>query len=133
MNPNRGETPANFELPPQLTSPEDESQQERPAEAPASRPETSGNRPQAPALPAIPQDIPAADQPIIAAPPQDVGATAPADTNALQNPDRIEHEWIDKVKNVVANTRDDPHAQKAQMSKVKAQYIQKRFNKQIKT
>lgn len=137
MNPNRGEAPADFklpgeQLPAQPPSPEGEAKQGRTVEAPAARPETSGNRPMAPALPAVPQDIPAADQPVIAAPPQDV--TAPADTGISDaNPDHIEHEWVNKVKNVVASTRDDPYMQKDQMSKVKAEYIKKRFNKQIKT
>jgi hypothetical protein len=134
MNPNRGEAPANFELPPRPPSPEDEVKQEQSVEAPAARPETSGNRPQAPALPAIPDDIPLADQPVIAAPPQDVTTPAPDDAQTVtQNPDHIEREWIDKVKNVVASTHDDPYLQKDQMSKVKAEYIRKRFNKQIKT
>ncbi len=103
-------------------------------ETPAARPETSGNKPLQPALPVIPDDIPMADQPVIAAPPQDV-TIPPADAahNVADNPDHIEREWIDKVKNVVASTRDDPHLQKDQMSKVKAEYIRKRFNKQIKT
>jgi hypothetical protein len=47
--------------------------------------------------------------------------------------DHIEREWIDKVKDVVARTHEDPHLQKEQMSRVKAEYIQKRFNKQVKT
>lgn len=131
MNPNRGEM-GNFELPPQPAPPEGEAKQEQAVETPAARPETSGNRPKAPALPAIPQDIPDAGQPVIAAPPQDV--TVPADTGISDaNPDHIEHEWVNKVKNVVASTRDDPYQQKDQMSKVKAEYIKKRFNKQIKT
>jgi len=134
MNPNRGEAPANFELPPQPPSPEGEAKQEQSVEAPAARPETSGNRPKAPALPVIPDNIPASDQPVIAAPPQDVAAPGADDShNVADNPDHIEREWVDKVKNVVASTRDDPYLQKDQMSKVKAEYIRKRFNKQIKT
>lgn len=132
MNPNRGEAPANFELPPQPSSSEGEAKQEQAVESPAARPETSGNRPPAPALPAVPDDIPAADQPVIAAPPQDLAAASPGNSHA-QNPDHIEREWVDKVKGVVASTRDDPYLQKDQMSKVKAEYIKKRFNKQIKT
>ena len=134
MNPNRGEAPANFELPPQPPSPEGEAKHEQTVEAPAARPETSGNRPQAPALPVIPDDIPAVDQPVIAAPPQDVTAPVPDNSHGVaDNPDHIEREWVDKVKGVVASTHDDPYLQKDQMSKVKAEYIKKRFNKQIKT
>ena len=45
----------------------------------------------------------------------------------------IEKEWIDRSKTIAAKTKDDPHRQKSEMSKVKADYIQKRFKKIIKT
>src|SRR5579862_1189528 len=134
MEDKRGGAP-NFELPRQPEkSPEAENQQERAVEAPAARPETSGSQPQQPALPAVPVDIPDADQPVVAAPAQDVAAPVPTSVKSgAQDGDNIEREWVDKVKNVIARTQDDPYLQKDQMSKVKAEYIQKRFNKTIKT
>ncbi|MBX4199401.1 hypothetical protein KW789_00695 [Candidatus Saccharibacteria bacterium] len=50
-----------------------------------------------------------------------------------QDADRIEKEWVDKAKAVIAKTRDDPYEQKIEMSKVKAEYISKRFNKTLRT
>lgn len=47
--------------------------------------------------------------------------------------ERIEKVWIDKTKAVAAQTKNDPFQQKQQISKVKAEYIQERFNKTIKT
>lgn len=47
--------------------------------------------------------------------------------------DIIEKVWIDKAKAIVAQTQNDPFVQKNEMSKVKADYIQKRFNKSIPT
>lgn len=47
--------------------------------------------------------------------------------------DLIEKQWVNKAKAIVEKTRDDPHLQKSEMSKVKADYIQKRYNKIIKT
>ncbi|HZP55689.1 MAG TPA: hypothetical protein VFB03_02885 [Candidatus Saccharimonadales bacterium] len=47
--------------------------------------------------------------------------------------DLIEKEWIERAKSIVAKTRDDPHLQKSEMSKAKADYIQKRYKKIIKT
>ena len=133
MNPNRGEAPANFELP-QQPSPEGEQRQEQAVEAPAGRPESSGSKPQQPALPVIPDDIPAVDAPVIAVPPQDVATPVITDPKAVaQDTDRIEQEWVDKAKAIVGRTRSDPFMQKDQMSKIKAEYIQKRFNKTIKT
>jgi hypothetical protein len=131
MEENRAAPNFELNLPP---SPESEQGQERQAEAPPARPEQSGNQPKQPALPAIPDDIPAADQPVIGAPSQDVTTPIPVDPKAIaHDTDRIEKEWVDKVKNIMAKTHDDPFLQKDQMSKVKAEYIQKRFNKTIKT
>jgi hypothetical protein len=45
--------------------------------------------------------------------------------------DRIEKQWIDRTKMIVNTTKDDPYKQKVQMSKVKADYIKKRFDKSI--
>ena len=132
MEPNREGGP-NFELnlPP---SPEGGQRQERAAEAPSVRPETAGKQAPAPALPVIPDDIPAVDQPVIAVPPQDLAAPVIADPKTTaQDGDRIEKEWVDKAKAVIAHNQDDPYRQKDQMSRIKAEYIQKRFNKTIKT
>ena len=59
--------------------------------------------------------------------------TATDDSSKANDADRIEKEWIDRAKSVAAQTRDDPFEQKNAMSKVKAEYIQKRFNKTLKT
>ena len=45
----------------------------------------------------------------------------------------IEKQWIQKAKEIVAETKNDPYKQKNEMSKAKADYIQKRFKKTIKT
>ncbi|HSX17819.1 MAG TPA: hypothetical protein VLE51_00470 [Candidatus Saccharimonadales bacterium] len=79
--------------------------------------------PLAPAAPATPTDKPAPAAP-----------TPPA-TSDLQaaDADLIEKEWIVRAKSIVAKTSDDPHKQKSEMSKAKADYIKKRYNKTIKT
>jgi hypothetical protein len=123
-----------FELPPQPSTPEKQQGKEHTAEVPPARPEQAGKQPPQPALPAVPDDLPVADQPAIGAPPQDVVAPIPTDPKSIAaDTDHIEREWVDKVKSVVAHTQDDPHLQKEQMSRIKAEYIQKRFNKTIKT
>jgi hypothetical protein len=65
----------------------------------------------------------------------DASTSTPVATSATDaaDTDRIEKQWIEKAKSVIAQTRDDPFEQKNAMSKVKAEYIQKRFNKTIKT
>jgi len=124
-----------FELPPQSPTPEQGEQgQERSVEAPPARPEQVGKQAPKPALPAIPDDIPAVDEPVIAAPAQDLTVPVPRDPHATAaDADRIEHVWVDKVKDTVARTREDPYIQSKEMSKIKADYNSKRFNKQIKT
>lgn len=132
MEPSRGGSQfegQNLPAPPEL-QPDNEAI----AESLPARPEQAAKQPPQPALPTVPDDIPVADQPIIAASPQDTPTPIPTDPKAIaSDTDHIEREWVDKVKNIVARTQDDPHLQKEQMSRIKAEYIQKRFNKTIKT
>jgi hypothetical protein len=46
--------------------------------------------------------------------------------------DLIEKEWVVKAKQIVAATREDPHAQSRELSRFKADYLKKRYNKDIK-
>ncbi len=46
--------------------------------------------------------------------------------------DLIEKQWVQKAKNIVEQTKNDPYMQNNELSKVKADYIGKRFNKQLK-
>ena len=123
-----------FELPtqPENLPEQGEARQEQVAERAPARPEKSPQAGKQPALPAIPDDIPAADNPIIAAPTDDKD-DAFDPHQAAQDSDHIEQEWVDKAKAVISQTRDDPYNQKNEMSKIKAEYIRKRFGKTIKT
>lgn len=106
-------------------------------EVPVSQ-EFVGNKPIAP-----PSDTPllapatvdsAQSQPVIN---QLASTSQPAIVNTsslkAQDQDRIEKSWIDAVKILSAKTKSDPFSQNKEMSKVKADYIHKRFNKTIKT
>lgn len=46
--------------------------------------------------------------------------------------DLIEKEWVVKAKAIVDKTRNDPHAQQKEISKFKADYMKKRYNKDVK-
>lgn len=46
--------------------------------------------------------------------------------------DLIEREWVHKAKEIVEQTQGDPYAQNKEISKVKADYIKKRYNKDVK-
>lgn len=86
----------------------------------------------APALLQMPQDqtMPADDSqkptPVPISPPTTAQLPA-ADINL------IEKEWVEKAKQIIAKTRNDPFSQKNEVSKIKADYIHKRFNKPVKT
>ncbi len=46
--------------------------------------------------------------------------------------DLIEKAWVQKAKAIVEQTKADPHLQNAEINKVKKEYIQKRYHKDVK-
>jgi hypothetical protein len=58
-------------------------------------------------------------------------------TNLSNNPvvanddDLIEREWVDKAKRIVAETRNDPHLQDKEVNKLQADYLKKRFGREL--
>lgn len=87
----------------------------------------------APAMPAAPPPLtmPPGTMQITQAPVNQpaTDSSTPAVANDL---DLIEKEWVDKAKAIVASTRTDPHAQNDQMNHFKADYMKKRYGKDIK-
>jgi hypothetical protein len=73
-------------------------------------------------------------------PPPVIGLTTDDTTNNTSlsdNPavasddDLIEKEWVDKAKKIVAETRDDPHLQDEKVNKLQADYLKKRFGREL--
>lgn len=57
----------------------------------------------------------------------------PAPTPATaEDVDLIEKEWVEKAKQIVHRTQGDPYAQSQQLSQMKADYIKKRYNREVK-
>lgn len=58
----------------------------------------------------------------------------PASSHTLSaaDVDLIEKEWVQKAKAIVAATQGDPFLQNKEINKIKADYIKKRYNKDIK-
>ena len=139
----KNEGGSTFELPSQPETPEQLGEQIEEKVIEQQRPATQeagvGKRAPKPGSTAV-TDVPALPRmpAVPAAPPVDKAApTAPlspttADLRA-DDADLIEKEWVQRAKSVVAHTQENPHRQKSEMSKVKADYIQKRFKKIIKT
>jgi len=44
----------------------------------------------------------------------------------------IEKEWVDKAKKIVTDTKDDPYRQEKEVSKLQADYLKKRYGKEVK-
>lgn len=87
-----------------------------------------------------PKGDPVAAQPFTPPPLPSIGPAQTAtvtqpqdDTNpaAASDEDLIEKEWVEKAKQVVAGTRDDPHAQDVAVGKLQADYLKKRYGKII--
>lgn len=68
------------------------------------------------------QAAPAADS-------QTMEIALPADA---EDTDLIEKEWVDRAKQIVEHTREDPYEQQRALSQMKADYLKKRYNKDIK-
>lgn len=120
-----------FVLPPAGTEKASEQSLERPVYQ-----ETQKRAPQAqptinqPVSDAIAPALPVADDTAVAS-----GPLAPASPTAhliAEDTDLIEKEWVERAKHIVASTKDDPFKQKNEISKAKADYVKKRFNKTIK-
>lgn len=130
---NQDSSQPSFELPPPM--PDGSESGAAGYEAPVGTPEQSLSP-----LPAAPPvaDPQAATQPLPQAHPV---APIPATTNQGQtmatppsadDNDLIEKEWVVKAKQIVSATKDDPYTQNKEMSKFKADYLKKRYNKDIK-
>lgn len=96
-------------------------------------PASLGHQPTAPVVDASAK-TPVAQGPVVSAVPQNqVGTVATSDSPAIADDvDVIEKEWVDKAKKIVNATRDNPHEQEKQVSKLQADYLMKRYGKQIK-
>lgn len=90
--------------------------------------------PQATAPPLTP--LPVSSQTSIQDTPYDdsLSIISDADTSAPSEAtsDLIEKEWVVRAKAIVQQTRSDPHLQTEQLSKFKAEYMKKRYNKDLK-
>lgn len=48
------------------------------------------------------------------------------------NSDQLGKHWLERTKGLIEETKEDPFKQKNEVSKIKAEYIEKRFNKKLK-
>jgi hypothetical protein len=63
----------------------------------------------------------------------ELGSAAVAQTPAVaDDKDEIEKEWVGKAKRIVEQTKSDPFLQERAVSRLQADYMKKRFNKEVK-
>ncbi len=60
---------------------------------------------------------------------QDQISSLPPEANDI---DLIEKEWVTHLKYIVSNTSEDPFTQQSEISKAKADYMRKRYNRDVK-
>ncbi len=98
----------------------------------------SSERPQTSQAPPVPTSVtPSPILPPIAPPLPIVNVSnaqslAPDVPELAEDSDLIEQEWVNKAKAIVERTREDPHLQNKEINKFKADYIKKRYNREIK-
>lgn len=101
----------------------DEPQPERRVQ-PGSSPQTDDQSKSQPTLPPVQQpaqtDSPSED-------------TTKDDTPLIADDvDVIEKAWVDKAKQIVEDTRDDPHRQEQEVERLQQSYLKKRYGKVVK-
>lgn len=129
-NPNNKE---NLPLDPPIANPEQNPESGGYEVAPENKGEVSGVKinqissppPQAPLnLPPLNKQ-PANNTPT---PQADAGATG----LIADDVDVIEKEWVKKAEQIIHQTKDDPHAQEEEVSKLQKSYLKSRYNKELK-
>ena len=141
MNPKEQEHAPSFELPP--AQPSERKEQALSEGQYAARNERQGNiavehgvshqsAPSAPPSALSPQQggYSQATMPDPAA--QPVGSLSAGAPPIAEDADLIEKEWVIKAKEIVAQTAHDPHLQNKEINRFKADYLKKRYNKEIK-
>lgn len=128
MNPELPKINPEYQAPrpesePQIPSPErsgerSHEQEQRPAQVEQNAAPPPIPVPLPPPVVPVPATAQAADD-------TSVGPTLAADD------DLIEKEWVDKAKKIIADTRDDPYRREQEVSKLQADYLRKRYGKEL--
>ncbi len=75
---------------------------------------------------AVPQPV----QPQVPVPQQPTGVPAASPLVAADE-DLIEKEWVDKAKEIIEQTKDDPYTRTAKVNELQREYLQKRYGKVV--
>ncbi len=88
-----------------------------------------------PATSSVPPVLPSpVAAPVLPAKPGDDAVAAITDddgTLVAKDDDLIEKEWVDKAKKIIAETKDDPHRREREVGILQADYLRKRYGKEL--
>ena len=122
--------------PTELPQPQEFSNEDAAEYGAMSAPEKRGLKPASPTTPVQQTNLPVADpmaaQPSNAVPVATNGSNASHGTMIADDSDLIEKEWVIRAKSIVSQTKDDPNLQNKEVNKIKAEYMKKRYNKDLK-
>lgn len=90
----------------------------------------SSNVPSAPPQPA-PSSTLTADAANLSAAGSD-SVTTETTTLVAEDVDLIEKEWVERAKEIVHKTKDNPYLQNRALTQLKVDYVKKRYNKDVK-
>lgn len=114
-----------YEIPPNYASPEKEQpQHERSMER-------SPIEIAPPMPPQAPVQIPSVVMPTPSMPIADDSATQSSNPISANDDDVIEKEWVDRAKQVLAQTREDPYQREKAIGELQRDYLMKRYGKQL--
>jgi hypothetical protein len=60
-----------------------------------------------------------------------VQATTTTSPLVAADEDLIEKEWVDKAKEIILHTKDDPHTRTQKVNELQRDYLQKRYNRVV--
>ncbi|MDR1033098.1 MAG: hypothetical protein LBL84_03770 [Candidatus Nomurabacteria bacterium] len=63
--------------------------------------------------------------------PNDVKATTVSNPTSAKDSDSIEKEWVNRVKHVLQETKDDPYKKEEEVKSIKIDYLDKRYNRKL--
>ena len=82
-------------------------------------------------LPPVASTIPATPVPQGIKTPTAPGISSGSAPLIAGDEDIIEKEWVDKLKNIISLTKDDPHERARVVAQLQADYLKKRYNRTL--
>jgi hypothetical protein len=77
----------------------------------------------------VPLPAPVAQAPVVDGTSDD--STQNDNPTTAADDDLIETEWVNKAKKIITDTRDDPHRREQEVGKLQADYLRKRYGKEL--